>query len=164
MQIFELFHASALAPILSSSTPITLKRLAASTDKNWAVYNLNNAIEIFVMYDTQPLSNQRLLSVSWVFNFTEDIINCIKGKYGRYAYLMLVCVMHRSGLGDVPVCFIQPSQLKDILDFKQNKHKLIVKLPKGRKLFRIFNDRCEEFLIRRASLNKWQFPQISPPV
>ena len=164
MQAIELFHAAALAPILTSSTAITLKRLESGTDKDWAVYNLNDSIDVFVMCNTHQINNQRSLSVSWVFDFTEDMLGCIKGKDEKYTYLMLVCVMHRSGLGDVPVCFIQPSKLGEILGFRKKRHKLVVKLPKGRKLFRLFNDRCEEFLVQRSSLEKLQFPQITSPV
>ncbi len=157
---FEIFHGSVLAKMTRNKRPLTL-RLIETREESWAVYTLNDSIELFVKYSTSPRPLARDKGgYSWTFTFTpEHIAQLRELKKKRPIGLALVCGRKSMKEGRWETCLIKPEELSDVINLDTNIQKSItVRYNAGAKKLRIFLDRQEKLLVNLNALDSWEIP------
>ena len=158
---FELFHGAVLTKLMRNTRPLTLRLVQTRPDDNWAVYTLNDEIDIFIKHCTSPRENIRAEGgLSWTFTFNQEHIKELRElKEKRPISLALVCGQKNLSDGRMEICLIKPDELHEVINFDVDDQKSItVRYKKGAKKLRIYFERQEKLLVALNAIENWEIP------
>lgn len=158
IQQFELFHGAVLAKLVRSDRPIAL-RMIETKEEAWAVYTVNDEIELFVKHSTtpRPLAREKD-GCTWQFIFTpEQVVQIHNLGYTKKVAIALVCGRQKVK-DDMQIAFIEPDDVQGLIDFSVNTSQSLTVKHLPRKKLRIITDYTVEKLVAQNALDKWIVP------
>lgn len=160
---FELFHGAVLAKLVRRGQRVALTMIETRPGDPWAVYTINDAVDLFVKYRTASTARRRLIrpagALSWSFVFTPDQLRQIRELQGRRdVFAVLVC--GRAGVRDPDqqTCLLRPDQLERLLDLDDPTQQSVGVRYIPRKKLRVSSSRTERLLISQSALDRWDVP------
>jgi hypothetical protein len=157
---FELFHGAVLAKLVRSDRPLTLRMIETRPGEAWAVYTINDEVELFLKHSASVNELAREPgSLSWQFAYTPGQVAQIDHlRSMREVYTALVCGRRNIKLGNMQICLLDPRHIDRLIDFTNIKSQSVtVKYIPGKKL-RVYSRYSVEFLVSQNSLDKWEVP------
>lgn len=159
---FELFHGAVLTTLARSDHPVTLRMIETRTREAWAVYTLNDEVDLYVKYSTAVRDLTREPgSSSWTFAFGSDEVEKLGDLSARRdVYAALVCARKViSRQQKMHICLLRPEQLTHLVDFQDSSAQpsITVKYVPRSKL-RVISRRRVELLVAQSALARWEVP------
>ena len=158
---FHLFHGAVLTKLIRSGKPVSLSLIETKPEDSWAAYTINDEVDIFMKYSTSPHFLKRGEGgYSWVFVFNPDQLGQLKGiKAKRPVYIALVCGHKSVKQGRMEICFLNPAEIVQVLDFENaTQQSITVRYNTSAKKFRVVQEREEKFLVSLNELDSWEIP------
>ena len=157
---FELFHGAVLAKLVRSDHPVTLRMIETQTQEMWAVYRINDEVDLFIKHSTTPHEAKREPGgLTWQFNFSPEQIQQISSLHraGKQVFIVLVCAQKNID-STMQICFLNPEHTDQVIDKGDIKTQSVrVKYLPGKKL-RIINNYKTEFLVAQNAIDTWDVP------
>ncbi len=159
VHVFELFHGIALTKLVRNERPTTLRLIETNQDEAWAVYTINDAVDLLIKYVTTSQVLKRHGGRTWQFLFSASEIarmRALNGEKGLCA--ALVCGGKTLRVEEMAVCLLETVDLEALLDLSLDSSQSIrVKMLPGKSL-RAQNTRGVERVIPRSALETWAIP------
>ena len=113
---FELFHGAVLAKVVRDR-PVALRMIETRPGEAWAVYTINDAVDLFLKHSTSARTLTREPGgFSWQFAFSPEQVNQIhERQVSRQVYVALVCGQSDVKQGKMQICFLHPDQLAQLI-------------------------------------------------
>ena len=157
---FELFHGSVLTKLVRSDRPLTLRMIETHPDDAWAVYTINDQVDLFIKHCASPrgLSRQKGASV-WQFVFSSEQVAQLRDLgAGREVYSALVCGRGNLKRGDMHICLLDPEQLAKLIDLDAAAAQPITVKYLPRKMLRVSAPSRDDLLVPQGAIDRWQVP------
>lgn len=157
---FELFHGAVLTKLLRSDRPVTLRMIETRPGEAWAVYTINDEVDLFVKYSiTARKLTRRQGALSWTFVFSPEQISQIrKLQAERDVYAALVCGRKDIKTGGLQTCLLRPDELEHLLDFNDASQQSLTVRYVPRKKLRVYSGHRVELLVAQNALDEWDVP------
>lgn len=158
---FELFHGAVLTKLARSDRPVTLRMIETRPRDAWAVYTINDEVDLYAKYGTgfRDLTREPGAS-SWTFVFGSDEVAKLRELGAvRRVYAALVC--GRKSISQqqrMHTCFLSPEELAQLIDLKDNSPQSITVKYVPRKQLRVSSRREVELLVPQNALARWEVP------
>ena len=120
---FELFHGAVLTALARSDRPVTLRMIETRPPEAWAVYTLNDEVELYVKYSTAVRDlKTKPGSFSWTFVFgSDEVAKLSELSAVRDVYAALVCGRKAiSRKEKMHVCLLTPEELARLIDLEDH--------------------------------------------
>ena len=155
---FELFHGAVLTKLVRNDRPISLSMIETKPEDSWAVYTINDEVNIFIKHSTTSrLINRGKGGFSWTFAFNVENLAKLKGE--RPTYIALVCGHKSVKDSRMEICFLSPFQVEQVIDFDRGTSQSItIRYITGAKKLRVFQGRKVGIMISLNDLDKWEIP------
>ena len=157
---FELFHGAVLTKLVRGDRPITLRMIETRPGEAWAVYTINDAVDLFLKHSTSAKALARELGgFSWQFTFSAEQVSQIHElKASRQVYVALVCGQSKVRQGKMQICFLCPDELAKLIDSENaSAQSITVRFIPGKKL-RVYSGHKVELLVAQNTLDQWDVP------
>ena len=157
---FQLFHGAVLTQLVRNDRPLTLRMIETHPDDAWAVYTINDQVDLFIKHCASPrgLTRQRGAS-RWQFVFSPEQIAQLRALAAeREVHSALVCGRRDLKEGDMHVCLLNMKELVQLIDLESaSTQSITVKYLPGKKL-RVSAPHGQDLLISQNALAQWEVP------
>jgi hypothetical protein len=158
IQQFELFHGAVLAKLVRSDRPIAL-RMIETKEEAWAVYTVNDEIELFIKHSTTPRELVREKDgLTWQFIFTPEQVEQIQNLFSTKKVAIALVCGRQNIKDDMQIAFIEPDDVQDLINFSVNTAQSLTVKHLPRKKLRIVTGYTDEKLVAQNALDKWIVP------
>ena len=157
---FELFHGAVLTKVVRSDRPIALRMIETRPGEAWAVYTVNDAVDLFLKHSTSARALTRESGgFSWQFAFGPEQANQIHERWvSRQVYVGLVCGQSDVKQGEMRICFLYPDQLAQLIDFQNASTQSITVKYIPRKKLRVYSGHNVKLRVSQNALDQWDVP------
>ncbi len=158
---FELYHGAVLTALVRSDRPVTLRMIETRPSEAWAVYTLNDEVDLYVKYSTAVRGlKTRKGAFSWTFPFgPEEVARLSELSTERDVYAALVCARRAISRGkDMHICLLHPEELTRLIDFDDHSSQSTTVRYIPRKKLRLFSRHKVELRVAQSALARWEVP------
>ena len=157
---FELFHGAVLTKLVRSDRPITLRMIETRPSEAWAVYTINDAVDLFPKHSTSARELKRVSGGwSWQFVFSPEQVNQIHERQASgQVYAALVCGQSDVKQGEMQICFLHPDELAKLIDFQDASTQSITVRYIPRKKLRVYSGHKVKKSVSQNALDQWNVP------
>jgi hypothetical protein len=158
---FELYHGAVLTALARSDRPVTLRMIETRPSEAWAVYTLNDEVELYVKYSTAVRGlKTRPGASSWTFVFgSDEVAKLSELSAERDVYAALVCARKAISKDKcMHVCLLRPEELGRLIDLDDHCSQSTTVRYVPRKKLRLFSGRRVELRVAQSALARWEVP------
>lgn len=158
---FELYHGAVLTALVRSDRPVTLRMIETRPSEAWAVYTLNDEVELYVKYSTAVRSlTTKPGAFSWTFVFgSDEVARLSELSTEREVYAALVCARRAiSQEKGMHVCLLHPEELARLIDLNDHSSQSTTVRYIPRKKLRLFSGHRVELRVAQSALARWEVP------
>jgi hypothetical protein len=158
---FELYHGAVLTALVRSDRPVTLRMIETRPSEAWAVYTLNDEVDLYVKYSTAVRAlRTRPGAFSWTFVFgSDEVLRLSELRAEREVYAALVCARKAiSQEKGMHTCLLQPGELARLIDLDDHTSQSTTVRYIPRKKFRLFSGHRVELRVAQSALARWEVP------
>lgn len=155
---FEIFHGIALAKLLRSGKPVSLRMIETRPlSEDWRIYTINIDCDLFVKHRTnRKRGGDKNGNHAWQFSFTPSEISRILTK-DKQVFVALVCGQMNLQDG-MEICFLKPEQIMEIFPPESDKTFSFTVKAKPSRMLWVVVERKLRTKVRRNEIEYWDIP------